>query len=160
MPDAVALRGTAFLLGGTDSSRPVEAALHAYPAWSTVRLPPHVFEFALPAVLTEAQNRLWVRTGIVELRQLLFWTWDPLDVQDAFPRTADEYDTIADGLLSELHRGTPVPKLARWLQLADMELVGDAPTRAVRRELLAERVDRWYDDSRSYWLDHQPRPSA
>jgi hypothetical protein len=159
-PDAVALSGTAFLLGTADSSRPVETALRAYPAWSTVRFPPHVFEIRLPAVLTETQNRQWVRAGIVELRQILFWTWDPYDVQDAFPRTTSEYDALADGLLSELHRGTSTPELARWLGGAEAVLGDDTPTRALQRRQVAERVDLWYDESRSYWLDHQPRPTA
>ena len=107
-----------------------------------------------------SENRRWVRTGIVELRQILYWTWDPIDVQDAFPRTANEYDATADSVMSELHRGIPASKLARWLQLAEVGFVGDTEVRSATRDQLADQIDRWYDDSRAHWLERQPRPTT
>jgi hypothetical protein len=63
-------------------------------------------------------------------------------------------------VLSELHKGPSVLELSRWLQLAEAVVGGDTPSRALQRQQVAERVDLWYDASRSYWLDHQRRPTA
>ena len=159
-PDAVVLGATAFLLDTAESERHVDATLRPYP---------RSVDRALPAArlrvrtARDADGSAEPRVGAHRHRRA-----SPAAVLDLgstrrpgrVPAHLDEYDWIAHGLLSELHRGTPLQKLTRWLQRAETELIGDSPARSAQRELLAHRVDRWYDDSRSYWLDHQPRPAA
>src|SRR3954468_15284766 len=56
--------------------------------------------------LSEEEYARWGNeAGFAELRQLLFWRWDPIGVGDAFPVTADEYDLYARVLLSRLRAG-------------------------------------------------------
>ena len=47
----------------------------------------------------------WSETGERELRQLLFWKWDPIGVNPFFPRTADEYDGYATQVVTALRTG-------------------------------------------------------
>ena len=46
--------------------------------------------------------RWWAETGERELRQLLYWKWDPIGVNDSFPWAVDEYDGYAPQILSAL----------------------------------------------------------
>jgi len=49
--------------------------------------------------------RWWKETGEHELRQILFWKWDPIGVSDIFPNTADDYDGYAPPIVSALRKG-------------------------------------------------------
>ncbi len=44
------------------------------------------------ALSTEDFARWWKETGEHELRQILFWKWDPIGAFDSSPNTTDEYD--------------------------------------------------------------------
>jgi hypothetical protein len=44
----------------------------------------------------EERQRWWANTGQNQLRQLLYWRWDPIGVNDSFPNTFGEYDRYAD----------------------------------------------------------------
>jgi hypothetical protein len=49
--------------------------------------------------MTPAERQAWwMGTGRDQLRQLLYWRWDPIGVNDAFPANHDEYDSYADGM--------------------------------------------------------------
>jgi hypothetical protein len=53
----------------------------------------HTVIVSAPSSLTEEQYARWSQeSGFAELRQILYWLWDPIDVNNAFPHTHDEYD--------------------------------------------------------------------
>lgn len=53
--------------------------------------------------LTDAEHAAWWDAGGEEqLRELLFWRWDPIGVADAFPHTWDEYDRYAPRVVAVL----------------------------------------------------------
>jgi hypothetical protein len=71
-----------------------------------------VFE---PSSLTEEQYaRWWQETGFAELRQILYWLWDPINVNNAFPLNDDEYDRYAKILLSRLRKGASAIDVADY----------------------------------------------
>jgi hypothetical protein len=46
----------------------------------------------------EERQEWWTATGRDELRQLLYWRWDPIGVNHEFPDTHREYDHYADSM--------------------------------------------------------------
>jgi hypothetical protein len=117
----------------------------------------YVFTVRLPPTLSAEQLAAWSRkTGIAELRQLLYWRWDPMCVSDAFPRTADEYDAYAHAILGQLHHGHRRADIARYLRDSETELLGERHSDSASLGQLADRLIDWYEDSISYWLEHQP----
>jgi hypothetical protein len=50
------------------------------------------------ATTAEERQKWWRRSGQSQLRQLLYWRWDPIGVNDAFPSNHDEYDGYADAM--------------------------------------------------------------
>jgi hypothetical protein len=109
----------------------------------------------LPPTLTSEQVAAWSRTGIAELRQLLYWTWDPIGVNHDFPRTADEYDAYTHAILGRLHHGDRRADIARYLRDSETELLGERGSDPSSLDQLAGRLINWYDDSISYWLEHR-----
>jgi hypothetical protein len=96
----------------------------------------------------------WSREkGLAELNQILYWCWDPIDVNDAFPSSAGEYDDYALALLARLRKGAEVSDVAAYLRSVErneMELQPSA-SRALRQ--VSERIVNWYEESLRWWLD-------
>ena len=169
------------VVANAQALRPVRAELALWPARSTIRLGgddserpwtasavdrvlqpaswPCVFAFRLPASLTERQIAAWSTVAFVELRQLLFWRWDPIGVEDAFPRTSDEYDEYARVLLARIRRGESAQELARYLRDVETELVGERLSDWTTLEQFASRLIDWYEDSTGYWLERRSSAS-
>ncbi len=98
----------------------------------------------------EEYARWCKQAGFDELRQLLFWHWDPIGVNDTFPVTADEYDAYARVLLSRLRTGATAEQVAEYLlevERSSMGFSGDVDLQDV-----GERVVAWFDQSIPYWV--------
>jgi hypothetical protein len=74
-----------------------------------------VAAFRAPVLERPESDRWWHETGGSELRQVLFWRWDPIGVADAFPVTADEYDDYLQPLLEQLAAGGGAEDVQRLL---------------------------------------------
>jgi hypothetical protein len=105
-----------------------------------------------PADLTREQfARWWRETGERELRQILFWRWDPIGVADAFPTTADEYDSYGPGVVALLQAGASEDDMADHLGFVEREtmlLSGDDPG---RRAEVAQLLASWFGNSIAGW---------
>jgi hypothetical protein len=44
------------------------------------------------------RQRWWESVGQDQLRQLLYWRWDPIGINSEFPNTNDEYDHYAEAM--------------------------------------------------------------
>lgn len=98
----------------------------------------------------------WIReAGFEQLRQLLFWLWDPIGVNDAFPDTADEYDAYVRTLLSRLRQGMTADDVAAYLLEVERGPMGLAVGHAAPRRDVAERVVDWFEASVGHWLDRR-----
>lgn len=73
-------------------------------------------------------HRWWKDRGGRELRQLLYWRWDPIGVSDAFPVTLDEYDSYTGALARLLHVGGDTAAVSAYLETIERERMG-APGR-------------------------------
>lgn len=95
----------------------------------------------------------WEANGFHELRQLLFWRWDPLGVADiVFPWAENEYDMYARGIAEVLHAQGSTAAVADHLESLELHTVNPregADARAELREAAAMLV-AWYDESRAY----------
>jgi len=101
----------------------------------------------------EEQQRWWDEAGRWQLRQLLFWRWDPIGINDDFPFTLDEYDRYAEPIGSLLGRGTDVNEIAAYLQGIEedaMELRrGDVP--GDHCHTVARLIADWHRNSIAHW---------
>lgn len=78
-----------------------------------------------------------------ELRQILYWQWDPIGVCDAFPHNAGEYDRYAWELLDMLEHEAKEDEVAEYLLRVERESIGlTVPDE--RRRLVAEAVAVWF----------------
>lgn len=94
-------------------------------------------------------ERWWRQAGSGELRQLLFWRWDPIGVADEFPLTAAEYDSYVEPLATLLRDGASAALLARHLGEIERDEMGFEG----RSDPLdvAELLLRWYAESLDLW---------
>jgi hypothetical protein len=102
----------------------------------------------------------WRETGLRELRQILYWTWDPIGVNDAFPRTESEYDEYALQIGRHLLTGAAgEAEIAAYLMGTFGESMGlrvdHAATAAVAR-----RIVEWHRESQDHWRDLRARSLA
>jgi hypothetical protein len=104
-----------------------------------------------PEDLTAEQfQRWWKETGERELRQVLFWRWDPIGISDEFPATADEYDSYAPGIAALLRLGVDEKALAEHLGFVERELMAlPKQDRADTAGLIAG----WFRTSVAAWAD-------
>lgn len=110
------------------------------------------------AALNEAEYaEWWQQTGLRELRQLLYWLWDPVGVADAFPATWDEYDQYAKVLLSRLRDDDSVAPIAQYLRSVERDSMGGHFNDDARLKFVAERVNAWYGESLDHW-GHTGKP--
>jgi hypothetical protein len=109
-----------------------------------------------PVDLTRDQfARWWREAGERELRQLLFWRWDPIGVADSFPFTADEYDGYAPGVVALLRAGASEEDVADHLAFVERETIGvlDDETRCAE---VAALLTGWYANSVDAWQHREP----
>ena len=108
-----------------------------------------------PVDLTREEfARWWRETGERELRQVLFWRWDPIGVAEAFPDTADEYDGYGPGVVALLRAGASEDDLADHLGFVEREtmlLSSDDPD---RRAEVAQLLASWFGNSLARWHHH------
>jgi hypothetical protein len=100
--------------------------------------------------------RWWKETGERELRQLLYWQWDPIGVNAAFPSAADEYDSYAPGVVEALSRGEDEAQIAAMLESIERERMGLDGGGAERLRSAANRITSWYEQSQERWLNFGP----
>ena len=111
---------------------------------------------AASEALTEEQYaQWWNERGFAELRQVLFWRWDPLAVEDAFPITEDEYDSYVGVLLSRLRKGATAHDVADYLRSVEDEAMGLSFDDEAKRRAVGQRILDWYDRSISHWLQRK-----
>jgi hypothetical protein len=79
----------------------------------------------------------------LELRQILYWVWDPIGVRDGFPCNAKEYDQYVAELLPRLEAGAGPDDVAAYLVAVERDAisVGDGPDHAME---VAEAVTYWF----------------
>jgi hypothetical protein len=105
-----------------------------------------------PEDLTPEQfARWWNETGERELRQILFWRWDPIGIADDFPNTADEYDSYPPGVVALLRLGADANLLATHLEFLERETIGLPPQDPERRTRAAELLVEWFACSVDLW---------
>lgn len=103
--------------------------------------------------LSEEQYGEWtMQSGFGELRQILYWRWDPIGVDNAFPITADEYDSYVEGLLSRLWRGIQPAAIADCLRQAERESMGSGYTAEAELLALGQRIADWHENSIDLWM--------
>jgi hypothetical protein len=95
--------------------------------------------------------RWWKEAGGWQLRQLLYWKWDPIGVNDAFPWTHDEYDTYAGLIVARLRDGADAAEVARFLHEFEEQRMGLSP--AVPPREVAQLIVEWYPNSIDWWRD-------
>jgi hypothetical protein len=107
---------------------------------------------------TEEHARWWKEAGGWQLRQLLFWQWDPIGVNEAFPWSYDEYDNYAGPIVTQLGSGADAMEIARYLDRVATVNMGLGVS-AGRSETgpssdlvdLAQRIVDWYPSSIEWW---------
>jgi hypothetical protein len=105
---------------------------------------------------TEQFARWWNETGERELRQILFWRWDPLRIGGYFPNTVDEYDDYAPGIVALLRLGADAKVLAEHLEFLERGPMGLAAPDSDGRAQTAELLTEWFVTSIDAWTRHGP----
>jgi hypothetical protein len=99
----------------------------------------------------EEHARWWKDAGGWQLRQLLYWKWDPIGVNDGFPWSYDEYDTYAGLVVARLREGADADEIAHYLGAFETERMGLSPTSLPRQT--AEHLVEWYPRSIAWWRE-------
>ena len=94
-------------------------------------------------------DRWWAERGARELRELLFYEWDPIGLSRLADAPLDEYEHYAGQLVRRLRAGSSTEELAAVLEgfRADMGL---EPAEALPLEF-AQRLRDWYARSLASW---------
>jgi hypothetical protein len=174
--DAVVIDGSAFVMHGRmQTFRPIRIELARWPGASTLRMASATdevpatdggqdrvpapaswsFEFhvSLPPRLTPEQHAAWAAEGLRQLRQLLYWRWDPIGVSAAFPRTEDEYDAYASVLISRLRDGASPDDVAAYLHGVERDDMEQCVSSRDELSSFGTHVVEWYQESLSHWAD-------
>jgi hypothetical protein len=100
--------------------------------------------------LTDPEHAAWWDArGEEQLRELLFWRWDPLGVDTAFPATWDEYDAYAPRIVAVLRAGGDRVAVAAELAAIARDVMGLPAPRAA--EDAARAIVDWYGESTGEW---------
>jgi hypothetical protein len=100
----------------------------------------------------EEHARWWKEAGGWQLRQLLYWQWDPIGVNDSFPWSYDEYDTYAGLVVTRLRNGADATEIARYLSEVAVETMGlSPPSGSSSSDDMARRIVEWYPSSIEWW---------
>ena len=105
---------------------------------------------------TEEFSRWWRETGERELRELLYWVWDPIGVNDSFPYTADEYDQYAPQVVKALRARASRDQLINMLKMVERERMGLCGDASGLLSSVANRIVEWYEQSQERWSDFGP----
>ncbi len=84
---------------------------------------------------------------LMELEQILYWRWDPIGVNDAFPAATDEYGDYALELIHLLRSGAALETVADYLRVVEDEWI-EVPTSHATRIDVAARVLLWHRRAR------------
>jgi hypothetical protein len=104
----------------------------------------------------ESFARWWNETGEHELRQVLYWKWDPLGVNYAFPNTADEYDHYAPEVVSALREGASETEVVLLLSAIERERIAVPRDRTERLPEFVAELGIWFEHSQSSWSRFGP----
>lgn len=105
---------------------------------------------------SEEFARWWSETGERELRQLLFWRWDPIGVSDAFPNTADEYDDYAPQIVSALRTGASEHDIDALLATFECDAIGLTPRSRDGVRPVVPLLFHWIENSQDSWRAFGP----
>jgi hypothetical protein len=83
------------------------------------------------------------RQDLMELRQILYWRWDPLGVSDSFPLSGGEYDQYAAELLSRLEAGAREDEVTAYLEWVEREWI-TVGAGSARERGIGEAVAWWF----------------
>lgn len=111
-----------------------------------------------PELSLEEHALWWKEAGGSQLRQVLFWRWDPIGVsQFAFPAAHDEYDSYAGPLVNLLREHAGVQQVQEYLRETEEQTMGlsSGPGADDRRRDLAMFIAAWYPSSIQYWKARQ-----
>jgi hypothetical protein len=98
----------------------------------------------------EEHARWWKEAGGWQLRQLLYWKWDPIGVNDGFPWNYDEYDTYAGQVMTRLRSGADAAEIAGFLE----ELAtGHMGLSEGSSDAAARLIVEWYPSSIEWWRE-------
>lgn len=100
--------------------------------------------------------RWWQETGEYELRQILYWKWDPIGVTSAFPYTVDEYDRYAAWVVAALREGASREEIAEILVAIEDEQMGLGKRPPDYRWPVAAYILEWFDSSQNRWVEFGP----
>jgi predicted phosphohydrolase len=109
-----------------------------------------------PSLAAEDHALWWRRVGEDELRQLLYWRWDPVQVSDSFPATKDEYDGYVGPLMAVLRDGARAEDVFDHLRKVEIEYMGGELSGVNALTGLAYTVIGWYYESIARWADNEP----
>ena len=98
----------------------------------------------------EEHARWWHQRGQRELRQILYWCWDPIGLNDAFPLTEDEYDGYAGKVVDLVKTGSDQEAIAEYLGAVERDSI-TLSTSHDHRLAVGRRVVEWYPNSLDYW---------
>jgi hypothetical protein len=112
-------------------------------AGETVRLADEEFE------------RWWAETGERELRELLYWAWDPIGVSSSFPYAVDEYDGYAPALVRALRAEASETEIAAMLEAVQRDRMGLGADADLARSATL-RILHWYRESLRRWTEFRP----
>lgn len=94
----------------------------------------------------------WRETGESELRQLLYWVWDPLGFNENFPDAVDEYNGYALEIVTAL--ASDIPESAVMALLASIEQNRMGITRQSLQPI-AEQLHTWHQRSMQRWASRR-----
>src|SRR3954447_21923588 len=97
----------------------------------------------------EDHARWWRKRGQAELRQILYWCWDPIGVNDAFRLTETEYDGYAGQVFGLVKSGAGPQAVADYLGGVERESI-TLSTTDEQRLAVGRRVVEWYGNSLDY----------
>lgn len=100
----------------------------------------------------EEHARWWKEAGGWQLRQLLYWKWDPIGVNDGFPWTYDEYDTYAGQVITQLRNEADAAEIARYLKDVASGAMGlSYSPGSLSFDSVAQQIIDWYPSSIEWW---------
>lgn len=112
----------------------------------------------MPSELSRDEYTKWYRqAGLPELRQILYWCWDPIEVNAGFPYNDDEYDEYVPGLLSRLRKGADAAEIGAYLRHAQRDDMAMGLRDPGELADLSERIVLWYGQSIKHWIEFTAR---
>lgn len=104
----------------------------------------------------EEFERWWDETGKRELRELLYWAWDPIGVSDSFPYAVDEYDGYARRIVQALRTSTSGTEVTAMLESVERDQMGLGRADMDLARSATGRILNWYGQSQQHWTEFGP----